>query len=72
MLHRRTNIAAVLVLAVVMSGAVFSHLKAQDGGYGTPLKYLIYFVIMLYYKRGEIRDWLGKLFNNPGTKIESN
>jgi hypothetical protein len=58
MLYHRTNIISVLVLAVVMAGAVFSHLKAQDGGYSTPLKYLAYFLIMLYYKRGEIKDGL--------------
>jgi hypothetical protein len=59
LLFRRTNIASVLLLAIVMAGAVFSHLKAQDGGYGTPLKYLLYFAIMLYYKRGEFKDWAG-------------
>ena len=55
---RRTNIASLLVLAVVMAGAVFSHLRAQDGGYGTPLKYLLYFAIMLFYKRHELRQGL--------------
>jgi len=28
-----------MILAVVMAGAVYSHLGAQDGGYATPLKY---------------------------------
>ncbi|MGH7491732.1 MAG: DoxX family protein [bacterium] len=55
---RRTNIASLLVLTVVMTGAMFSHLRAQDGGYGTPLKYLLYFAIMLFYKRGEIKKSL--------------
>jgi hypothetical protein len=41
MLYHRTNIVSVLVLAVVMAGAVFSHLKAHDGGYPMPLKYLV-------------------------------
>lgn len=50
LLHPRTNRAAVIVLAAVMAGAVCNHLAAQDGGYPTPLKYLIYFAIMLYYK----------------------
>lgn len=50
LLHPRTNLAALLVLAVVMAGAVCSHLIARDGGYGTPLKYLLYFGVMLYYK----------------------
>jgi hypothetical protein len=50
LLHPRTNIAALLVLAAVMGGAVSSHLAAHDGGYGTPLKYLLYFIVMLYYK----------------------
>jgi hypothetical protein len=63
LLHRRTNLVSVLVLAVVMAGAVFSHLNAQDGGYPSPLKYLIYFAIMLYYQRAEIKHWLGRLFH---------
>ncbi len=50
LLHARTNIAALLVLATVMAGAVYSHLTAHDNGYGTPLKYLLYFAAMLYYK----------------------
>ncbi|MDZ7363541.1 MAG: DoxX family protein [candidate division KSB1 bacterium] len=50
LLHPRTNLAALLILASVMAGAVYSHLSAQDGGYGTPLKYLLYFAAMLYYK----------------------
>ncbi|MGH7451069.1 MAG: hypothetical protein ACRENG_06980 [bacterium] len=67
MLYHRTNIVSVFVLAVVMVGAVFSHLKAQDGGYSTPLKYLIYFSIMLYYKREEIKDWLWLFLNKAIT-----
>lgn len=57
LLHARTNLASVIVLLIVMGGAVFSHVHANDGGYSTPLKYFIYFALMLYYKRGEIRDW---------------
>src|SRR5262245_48240986 len=57
LLFRRTNVVALLVLTTVMAGAVFSHLKARDGGYGGPLRYLLYFAIMLYYKRGEIKMW---------------
>jgi uncharacterized membrane protein YphA (DoxX/SURF4 family) len=50
LLHPRTNIAGLLVLVVVMAGAVYSHFAAHDGGYGTPLRYLLYFAAMLYYK----------------------
>jgi len=52
--HPRTNIVAALVLAAVMAGAVYNHLAAHDGGYGTPLKYLLYFAVMLYYKIWQI------------------
>ncbi len=38
LLHRCTNIASLLVLSIVMTGAVYNHLKIQDGSYGTPLK----------------------------------
>jgi hypothetical protein len=47
-----------------MAGATFSHLKAQDGGYPTTLKYLTYFLIMLYYRRGEIKNWVRRSKNS--------
>ena len=50
LLHPRTNLMGLAILTVVMSGAVYSHFAARDGGYATPLKYLIYFAVMLYYK----------------------
>ncbi|MEZ4703347.1 MAG: DoxX family protein [Rhodothermales bacterium] len=47
----RTNLASLVVLFVVMAGAVGTHLVAGDGGYPTPAKYLLYFGMMLYYRR---------------------
>lgn len=50
LLHPRANVAGLLILVAVMAGAVYSHLAARDSGYGTPLRYLLYFTAMLYYK----------------------
>ncbi|MDZ4701267.1 MAG: DoxX family protein [Rhodothermales bacterium] len=50
----RANLASLIVLIAVMAGAVFSHLMAGDGGYPGPAKYLVYFLLMLYYRRDAI------------------
>jgi hypothetical protein len=50
---RRTNLMALLVLILVMAGAVFHHLNAGDGGYPTPAKYMLYFLLMAYFRRAD-------------------